>query len=302
METHYVCKSCRGVSDHVKNCETDSCPLNGHPLEECHCQDGKHGMEPDVRLAKLRKFNLFMALLHAAQGGAIVWLSTDFKLPVNVGFLQFDAASQSLIPATETLFNLPIAWLVAGFLAISAVAHLIIATVYNRRYNANLQLGINKARWWEYGISASVMMVAIAMLVGIYDLTSLLMIFALVAIMNLTGLAMEVYNQGKLESGQKPNWLAFKLGTFAGVIPWLVVAIWFWAASRYGSGEIPTFVYWIYVSIFVFFNCFAINMILQYKRIGKWADYLYGERAYIILSLVAKSLLAWQVFAGTLRP
>ena len=28
----------------------------------------------------------------------------------------------------------------------------------------------------------------------------------------------------------------------------------------------------------------------------------YGERAYIILSLVAKSLLAWQVFAGTLRP
>jgi len=31
-------------------------------------------------------------------------------------------------------------------------------------------------------------------------------------------------------------------------------------------------------------------------------DYLYGERAYIILSLVAKSLLAWQIFVGTLRP
>jgi len=43
-------------------------------------------------------------------------------------------------------------------------------------------------------------------------------------------------------------------------------------------------------------------MILQYKKIGKWRDYLYGERMYIVLSLIAKSALAWQVFAGTLRP
>jgi hypothetical protein len=38
----------------------------------------------------------------------------------------------------------------------------------------------------------------------------------------------------------------------------------------------------------------------QYKAQGKWANYLRGERAYIVLSLVAKSLLAWQVFSGTL--
>jgi len=43
-------------------------------------------------------------------------------------------------------------------------------------------------------------------------------------------------------------------------------------------------------------------MILQYRKVGRWSDYLYGERAYIILSLVAKSLLAWQVYAGTLQP
>ena len=42
-------------------------------------------------------------------------------------------------------------------------------------------------------------------------------------------------------------------------------------------------------------------MFLQYKRIGPWRDYLYGERGYIMLSLTAKSALAWQVFAGTLR-
>jgi len=60
--------------------------------------------------------------------------------------------------------------------------------------------------------------------------------------------------------------------------------------------------YGIFFSIFVFFNIFALNQYLQYKRIGKWSDYLYGEKMYILLSFVAKSLLAWQVFTGTLRP
>jgi hypothetical protein len=68
------------------------------------------------------------------------------------------------------------------------------------------------------------------------------------------------------------------------------------------AGGPPGFVYAIFFTIFLFFNSFAVNMVLQYKKVGRWRDYLYGERAYIILSLVAKSALAWQVFAGTLRP
>jgi len=56
----------------------------------------------------------------------------------------------------------------------------------------------------------------------------------------------------------------------------------------------------IFVSLCLFFNSFAVNQVLQYKRVGKWRDYLYGERAYILLSLGAKTALAWQVFGGTL--
>jgi hypothetical protein len=51
---------------------------------------------------------------------------------------------------------------------------------------------------------------------------------------------------------------------------------------------------------FVFFNILAVNMYLQYQQIGPWRDYLFGEKSYIVLSLTAKSLLAWQVFSGTL--
>jgi hypothetical protein len=180
---------------------------------------------------------------------------------------------------------------------LSAGAHLIIATIYNKKYNDDLSHGINKARWIEYAISASIMMVAIALLVGVYDAMSLVMIFFLTAFMNLMGLVMEIHNQ----TTKKTNWLSFIIGCIAGAIPWLVIAFYFWMGADNGS-KAPAFVYWIFVSIFVFFNCFAINMVLQYKKVGSWKNYLFGEHAYIILSLVAKSLLAWQVFAGTLRP
>lgn len=238
-----------------------------------------------------------MAGMHTLQG-LVVWvLSTSFRLPVTANYLTFDEQGQTLVPATTRLFELPLVWLVVAFFFMSAAAHLIIATVYQRRYERGLQQGINRARWIEYALSASTMMVAIALLVGVYDLSSLLMIFVLTAVMNLMGLVMEVHNQ----TTERTSWLSYRIGVLAGAVPWLVIATYFWVSSVQGSSP-PAFVYGIFISIFVFFNCFALNMYLQYKRVGKWRHYLYGERAYILLSLVAKSALAWQVFAGTLRP
>ncbi len=254
-------------------------------------------MGTKITTVGLRKFNLIMAGLHAAQALAVLALSKNFVLPVTGDYLTFNKTTQSLEPVQTTLFNMHFVWLIVGFFGLSALAHLLIATVYNKTYDANLKKGINKVRWIEYALSASTMMVAIAMLVGIYDACSLLMLFTLTAVMNLMGLVMEVSNQGV----QKPRWLSYWVGCLAGAVPWIVIAFYMWLGAANGSRP-PTFVYWIFVSIFLFFNCFAVNMVLQYKKIGPWKNYLYGERAYIILSLVAKSLLAWQVFAGTLRP
>lgn len=254
-------------------------------------------MSKKITTKGLRKFNLIMAGLHAAQGLAVLVLSKSFSLPIGGGYLRFDQSTQSLQPTTTQLFNLSLPTLLVVFFFLSALAHLIIATTYNKQYNEGLKQGINKARWIEYALSASTMMVAISLLVGIYDLFSLVMIFTLTAIMNLCGLVMEVHNQ----TTKRTNWLSYWIGCLAGAVPWLAVAFYMWLGAANGSSA-PTFVYWIFVSIFVFFSSFAINMVLQYKKVGPWKDYLYGERAYIILSLVAKSLLAWQVFGGTLRP
>lgn len=250
-----------------------------------------------ITTKSLRRFNFVMAAFHAVQGVVILLISKTFELPISGSYLAFNESTRALEPASTHLFNLSLPLLIAIFFFLSAAAHLFIATVYHDRYNDDLREGLNKARWIEYSISASVMMVAIALLVGVYDLMQLFMIFVLVAIMNLLGLVMEVHNQ----TTQKTNWLSYWIGCLAGIVPWIVIAFYFWLSADKGSAP-PTFVYWIFVSIFVFFSCFAVNMVLQYKKIGPWKNYLYGERAYIILSLVAKTLLAWQVFAGTLRP
>jgi hypothetical protein len=160
-------------------------------------------------------------------------------------------------------------------------AHFFIATVYRKKYEANLLLGINKVRWFEYALSASVMMIAISFLTGIYDLSSLVMIFVLDALMNLLGLVMEQVNQGKTKVG----WFTYVLGCIAGIMPWIVFAIYIFASQQFGGGNIPTFVSWIYVSIFIFFNSFAINMILQYKKNRSMEGlFIWGESLYHIES------------------
>jgi hypothetical protein len=254
-------------------------------------------MKKKITFQGLENLNLIAAGLHALQGGLILALSKGFSLPVSGSYLTFNQSNQSLEPASTVLFNIPVPILIAAFLFMSSAAHLFIATVYKKKYVSDLKKGINKARWIEYSVSASTMMVAIALLVGVYDFVSLVCIFFLAAIMNLLGLVMEVHNQ----TTKKVSWLSYYIGCLAGMIPWLAIAFYFYLSAHKGSSP-PAFVYGIFVSIFVFFSCFAVNMVLQYKKIGPWKDYLYGERAYIILSLVAKSLLAWQVFAGTLRP
>lgn len=251
----------------------------------------------EEKLTGLKRFNLIMAVLHFAQGVAMLYLSNNFSLPVKSYFLKFNTETMSLVPSPETLLNLKIGPAVATFLFISALAHLLISTICNKWYNENLAKGINYARWIEYFFSSSIMIVIIAMLVGIYDIAALLVIFFLNGMMILFGWMMELHNQ----STRKTNWTSFYFGCIAGLVTWIAIAIYLFGAGG-GENKAPSFVYWIYFSIFLFFNSFAINQVLQYKKVGKWSDYLYGERVYIILSLVAKSLLAWQVFAGTLRP
>ncbi len=237
-----------------------------------------------------------MGLIHLVQALLMLALSNDYAVPIETSFLrELPGVEDTFESVTETVVRLRMAPLVAGFSFLSAVAHLLVASPWLFGWYAdNLRRGINYARWYEYALSASLMTALIAMLTGIYDVVALVGLFALTAVMNLFGLMMELHNQ----STPNTNWTSYYFGCFAGIIPWIGISIYFIGAAS--DGGIPTFVYFIYGSLLLLYTTFAVNMLLQYKKIGPWSDYIFGEAVYIFLSLTAKSVLAWQVFGGVL--
>lgn len=245
-------------------------------------------------MARLRRWNRTVGLLHLLQAVVILAISNDFAIPVRA-FVQ-DGPPGTPLTVERELFEVRFSWAIAVFLLLAAIDHLLMAAPgIVRWYEANLRRGVNPARWLEYSISASLMIVLIAMLPGITDLYALIGLFAVNAAMIWFGWLMERFNR----AGEDVTWLPFTFGAMAGAVPWITIAVAI-ALSQDESAGVPGFVYGIFVSLFVLFNCFAVNQWLQYRGRGRFSDYLYGERAYLVLSLVAKSALAWQVYAGTL--
>lgn len=268
-------------------------------------------MKKEVSLQSLRKFNIIMGGLHLFQGIMMIILGlvlTDlgnFKLQIYQNYLTFveTAPGEGYLDFARTeIFTLPFFVLVASFLLISALAHALISLPkkVNDMYNRDLEKGINRLRWFEYALSSSVMIVLISYLFGIWDIASLVLIFMVNASMNLFGLLMEQLNSGK--SKENINWGPFIWGTVAGLAPWIAIILYMTGATAEATAQTPWFVWAIVGSYFIAFNTFPVNMVLQYLQKGKFANYLYGERGYIVLSLVAKTVLAWLVLVGALQP
>lgn len=235
-----------------------------------------------------------MGVLHLFQAILMFYLSNSFSVGITNTFPAGPPGSGASI--TEVIFNLQVGPLIALFLLISAIAHFLLASVLYDWYVKNLKEKINHLRWIEYSLSASIMIVVIAMLTGILNIGTLILIFLINSSMIFFGWLMELYNQETKET----KWSPFIFGCIAGAAPWLVIGIRLVSAAIDPVTSLPGFVIGIYISIGIFFNIFAVNQLLQYSEKGPWSDYLFGEKMYIILSLVAKSALAWQVFAGTL--
>lgn len=249
-------------------------------------------------LANLCQWNKYLALLYAAQGLVILVLSVARTYPVTMNFLGVDTLQTQaqghtvLAAGTHHLFDISLVWVVAAFLFAAAIAHGLAATKLRGVYEKDLRKGVNKVRWIEHAFSAGVMLVAIGLLAGISDLSGLLMVFVLSAFANLVWFTTELLS--------KVNWLGYAVGCIAGVVPWVVLAIYLLGAHLYGS--VPAFVYWAAGTTFILFAALAVNLYLQHRKIGNWTNYLYGERMFMVLSLAAKTALAWQIFAGVLHP
>lgn len=244
-------------------------------------------------LSRLKRLNVIFGVLFVVQAVVLLIVAEAAKLPVRGSFLT-DAPGSGQYGSRD-IFDLRIDWMVAVFLLLAALDHLGVATFARRKYESGIVQGVNPFRWWEYSISASLMVVLIAMLAGVSELTALAMMFGANAAMIFFGLVMEQVNV----DARTIRWSPFVYGCVVGLVPWIGIVIQFWLSSGEGDG-VPGFVYVIFVTLFLLFNGFAVNMWLAYRGKGKFANPLFAEKVYLVLSITAKSALAWQVYGGSL--
>jgi hypothetical protein len=248
----------------------------------------------DKKLQSLRRLNIIAGIFHLVLAAIVVAFTNDFSLPVTANYLA--GPPGSIYTDNITLFNIPVGYAVALFLGLSSLFHFIVSSKwFFGRYESGLKKNINIFRWVEYSISSSLMIMLIAQITGISNYGALIGIVGANASMILFGWLQERY--AKPGNG---DWLPFIFGCIAGIIPWIIVLISVLSPGSPSDATPPAFVYGIIISIFVLFNTFAYVQFKQYQAKGKWKDYLRGERAYIVLSFVAKAALSLQIFANTL--
>ncbi len=242
------------------------------------------------RLINLRRWNLGLTMLHAVQAVAVVVLASDFAIDLSTAYPAGPPGTR--LPQPSTTFDVPIGPAVAAFLALAALDHGLTATVLRTRYERDLKRGINRFRWMEYSLSATIMILLIAFYAGITQLSAAIAIIGTNVAMILFGWLQESMNP---PARAATTMLPFWFGCIAGAAPWVAITL-----NIVGSETVPGFVYGIFISLFVFFMSFALNQYLQYREVGPWRSYLFGEKVYLALSLGAKSALAWQIFGGSL--
>lgn len=254
-------------------------------------------------LGNLKKWNVVLAFLHAVQGVLILALSREVTLPVTTNYLTTDTLGSEAAgynvwtPAIRLLADVNLAYLLAVLFFIAAIGHIIFATSYRKKYEADLAVGMNRARWVEYVLGGGLLLVTVALINGVSDLSTLVAIFALAEVLALFSLLLESHK----ELGDKHPRVINKMALVLALTPWIVTAIYLFGAQAYGNQSLPTYIYWVDGIVFATFMATGLNMLFNKQKKGRWTDYFYTERVYMLLGLAAKSALAWLVFFGTLR-
>lgn len=252
---------------------------------------------------RLRKMNLWMALVLAAEAATIVTFGGTKAAPVTTSYLAVDqlasdaAGHQVLSLATRHLFDMRLSLVAAKALLVLALTCLIMATIGRKHYEKRLKRGSHVARWLAFGLGGGLMVTALAQISGITDIVVLFFMFVLTMLgFSLQPLAEKYKSEGR--RGPLPHALCAAAIT-AVAVPWVVMlsnlaGVLFW------DGTIPGSTYAMYASTALFFGCWALGSHFRIRRQGAWGNVFYAERMYWFLTFAAASLLAWQMFAGAL--
>lgn len=230
---------------------------------------------------RFRSAHAGLALVHVAQAVLALIVAGDVGIAITH---EAGAAQSSWVEA-------PVGVLVAVYFLAAALNHGLSATALRRAYAAELTAGRNQIRWAEYAVSAPILMLLVALLTGVRAVTALVVIGAATTVMVVCGWMQEALNP---PARRTTTMVPFWSGVVASAVPWTIVAVHMLQASGDQDYGLSTF-----LSLFILWAGFGVNQWLQYRQVGRWSDYLYGEQTYLVLSLVAKSALAWLIVTGS---
>jgi Heliorhodopsin len=231
---------------------------------------------------RFRSAHVGLALVHLAQAGLVLLIARDIIIPIT-----HETGTGTATP----MLDVSVGVLMAVYFVAAAVNHGLSATLLRRTYEAELRAGRNRIRWVEYAVSAPILMLLIALYTGVTDVSALVVIGAATWVMVLCGWMQEALNPpGRRTTTMVPFWS----GVVAALVPWSIVA-----GHMITAPGNQDFVLSIFLSLFILWASFGVNQWLQFRQVGLWSDYLYGEQTFLVLSLVAKSALAWQIVAGS---
>ena len=182
--------------------------------------------------------------------------------------------------------------LTSAFFVLSAVFHLLNATVLWRFYKFMLQRCYTPTRWIEYVLSAPIMFILIAYGLGMRSRGEFIAVVALTATTMFFGFWVE--REGRpVSSSQWSRPFLFRiypwfLGHVPQVAAWLILVLQFYD-NGWDINEVPDFVHAILWGEFVLFFSFGAASFLSQVRSP--SEFYQGEILFQVLSLVSKGLL-----------
>ena len=253
-----------------------------------------------ARIENVQKWNRILALAFLLQGIAVVVFSAAHQLPLQISYLVKDTLASAVAgetvwaSAVRTLGHVDLAWLLGLTLFVAAFMHHAMATNFLRwrqPYEQSLRKGVAPLRWWAFGLAGGLMAVTVAMASGMYVLTSLLLLGALLMAAASWGVRAERPRSSKLA------WVAHVVTL---VVAWLIVASYGLNAFIFGDGRLEGYIYTAVIILLVWFAAVALLTHVRRSKTSRLADGLFAEQAYQWLTLTALSVLTWTLFVGAL--
>ena len=155
----------------------------------------------------------------------------------------------------------------------------------------------NPLRFVEYSFSASIMLLAIAVLNGVTDINLLTSIAVLTASCQLSGLAVEFIDNIKIK------WLIHLTGWLQFCWAYGIIFHAFFRSIKSANDNDtpgpPSFVFIIVIVLFLLYASFGFVQLIELIKGDNFNKYT-KEKSYVILSLSAKLILGWMIFSNVL--